>query len=349
MQSAFPFMGDVPMTGPSYRVGVIGATGAVGGVLLRVLKERRFPIGELRLFASPASRGKWLESSFGPLLVEQLVKRRMPELDFAFMAAGAEVAREWGRRLARRGATVIDKSSYFRDRPDARLVVPEVNADELDDHKGIIAVPNCTTIPLVVALAPLHRHFGLRHITAVTFQSVSGSGKRGIAALAREIAHDDAEPSVFPQRIAYNVIPWIGRQIGRRSGEEVKMVAETRRILRLPRLSIRATCVRVPTLVGHGIAVHAEFRSPAPLDAARTILEEAPGITLIDDPAASEFPTPILSQGRDDVLVGRLRRDRGPNCIAFFVVTDNLRKGAATNAVQIAEALLSPARMAATA
>jgi aspartate-semialdehyde dehydrogenase len=340
-QSSFPFMGDVPVLGYRYRVGIVGATGAVGGALLRILRERSFPVGELRLFASASSRGRWIETPYGTLLVEQLAKRRIPELDFAFFAAGPEVARNWALKLAHRGTLVIDKSPYYRDKSYAPLIVPEVNPCALDGHRGLISNPNCTTIPLVVALQPLHERFGLKHVTVVTFQSVSGSGKKGITALGRELADADAEPSTYPQRIAYNVIPWIGSQHGRYTGEEVKMVAETRRIMNLPRLSVRVTCVRVPTLVGHGLAVHAEFRKHIPVDLATEILNSSPGIKVIDVPAERIYPNPLDASGKDDVFVGRIRRDRGPNCLAMFIVADNLRKGAATNAVQIAELLLA--------
>ncbi len=333
-------MGEVPVTIPGCRVGLVGASGAVGGTLLRVLKERLFPVDELRVFASSSSRGKWIESPYGPLLLEQLSKRRIPDLDYVFFAAGSEVARHWARKFVRRGATVIDKSPYFRDKAYAPLVIPEVNPEDIDFQRGIVANPNCTTVPLVMALCPLHKEFELRHVTAVTFQSVSGAGKKGIRALGREIADNDAEASFFSHRIAYNVIPWIGRQVGSQSGEESKMVSETRRILKLPRLSIRTTCVRVPTLIGHGIAIHAEFRKRTPVESAREALSNFPGVTILDDPGEGQYPTPLQAAGSDAVFVGRLRRDRGPNCISMFVVADNLRKGAATNAVQIAELLV---------
>jgi len=339
-QSAFPFMGEVSVVGPRYRVAVLGASGAVGETLLKVMRERSFPVGELRVFASPASRGKWLETPYGPLMIEQLVKRRPPECDFAFLAAGQEVARTWGRRLAYRGATVIDKSSYFRDKSYAPLIVPEVNSDDLEFNRRIISNPNCTTIPLVVALAPLNREFGLRHITAVTMQSVSGAGKRGIVALTNELQDENLAPSTFSQRIAFNVIPWIGGRVGAKSGEEAKMVSETRRILGLPRLSVQATCVRVPTLVSHSIAIHAEFRRRVSIEQARNLLMDAPGVKVIDDPQSQLYPTPLIASGKDQVFVGRIRRDRGPNCLSMFVVSDNLRKGAALNAVQIAETML---------
>jgi len=339
-QSAFRFMGEVPIVGPRYRVGVVGATGAVGGTMLKVLRERAFPIGELRLFASPASRGKWIETPYGPLMVEQLAKKRLPELDFIFMAAGKEAAKAWAWKLARRGAIVIDKSPYFRNRDYAPLLTPEVNADDLDGFRGIVANPNCTTIPLVLALNPLHRKYGLRQVTAVTLQSVSGAGKRGLAALESELLDDEREPSAFPYRIAYNVIPWIGGKSGAQSGEEKKMVDETRRILHLPRLSIKTTCIRVPTRISHAIAVHAEFRRRVPVEEARRLIAEGPGLKLLDSPSGGLYPTPLHATGKDHVFVGRVRRDRGPNCLAMFIASDNLRKGAALNAVQIAETIL---------
>jgi len=340
-QSTFPFMGEVPIHAPGHRVGIVGATGAVGGTLLKVLRERRFPVEDLRVYASVSSRGKMIDSPFGAVMVEQLSKRRIPELDYVFFAAGPEIARNWAWKFVRRGAVVIDKSPYFRSKEYAPLIVPEVNPDAIEKHRGIISNPNCTTVPLVVALSPLHLKYKLRHVTAVTFQSVSGAGKNGIRALGREMEDNDAEPSAFSHRIAYNVIPWIGRPRDQSSGEELKMITETRRILRLPRLSMRTTCVRVPTLIGHGIAVHAEFHNRVQLDEARELLEASPGITLLDNSADAEYPTPLTSAGTDAVYIGRLRRDRGANSLAFFTVADNLRKGAATNAVQIAELLLS--------
>jgi len=339
-QSAFPFMGEVPIVGPRYRIAVIGATGAVGGTLLKVLRERSFPIGELRLFASSASRGRWIETPYGPLMVEQLVKRRPPECEIAFMAAGSEVARAWGRKLAYRGAVVIDKSPYFRTKDYVPLIVPEVNSDDLEFNRRIISNPNCTTIPLVVALAPLNNEFGLKHVTAVTMQSVSGAGKRGVAALTEELQDEDVAPSAFSQRIAFNVIPWIGSRHGARSGEEVKMVAETRKILGLPRLSVQVTCVRVPTLVSHALVVNIEFRKRVSVEQARNLLYDAPGVKVLDDPSTHQYPTPLIASGKDQVFVGRIRRDRGPNCLSMFIVSDNLRKGAALNAVQIAETML---------
>jgi len=338
-QSEFDFMEQIPIRERGYRVGIIGATGLVGRTLLRVLAERRFPVSELQLYGSAGSEGQVAETPFGHVGILTLDPRKPPVLDFAFMAAGDDVARDWGWRLARRGAVVIDKSAYFRDKEYAPLVVPEVNGGELTNHRGIIANPNCITIPLVMALAPLNRAFRLRSVVAVSFQSVSGGGRDGMLALERELEDAGVAPSAYPKRIAYNVIPWIGKSDGAHSGEELKIIRETRRILSLPRLPIRATAVRVPTMIGHAAAVHAEFWKRAPVEKARRLLDAAVGIEVIDDPEAQEFPTPLDAAGRDEVLIGRLRRDRGGRGLALWVVTDNLRKGAATNAVQIAEAI----------
>jgi len=340
-QSSFPFMGDVVEVGRRYSVGVVGSTGAVGSLVVKLLCERNFPVGELRLFASPNSAGKWVETPYGQCQIEALALRKPPILEVVFMAAGAAVAKRWGWRFAHRGALVIDKSSYFRMKNYAPLVVPEVNGERGLRHQGIISNPNCTTIPLVMALAPLHKLFDLELITVTSFQSVSGAGKKGIAALATELTDYEAEPSTFSQRIAYNIIPWIGGRRGRHSGEEMKIIQETRRILELPRLPIQATAVRVPTLVGHGLAVHAEFRRKVDISKAFAAWEAFPGVKVVDDPSEGLYPTPAVAQGRDEVFVGRLRCDRGRHGLGFFVVADNLRKGAATNALQIAEYTLA--------
>lgn len=334
-------MGEVSGTGPGLKVGVVGATGVVGSKLLQVLHERRFPLGELHLYASPKSEGRWIETPFNQLCIEALDTGKVPHLDLVFMAAGRDVARTWGLRFARRGAVVIDKSSYFRNKTYVPLVVPEVNADKLQPNKGVIANPNCTTIPLVMALAPLHEAFTLKTFTAVTFQSVSGSGNDAMVALIEELENTEAEPTAFSHRIAHNVIPWIGKNHNGSSEEEIKMISESRRILGLPRLPIRVTAVRVPIMIGHSIAVHASFRTKVTTGKAREKLNGAPGISLVDDPDADLFPTPLQAAGRDDVLVGRVRRDRFQSGLAFWISADNLRKGAATNAVQIAEELLA--------
>ncbi len=340
-QSLFPFMAEVPKRQFKLKVGIIGATGIVGRTLLKLLKERNFPIDELHAYASRRSEGQWIETLFGTVGVEQLKPQKVPELDFVFIAAERNVAKKWGFRFARRGAIVIDKSSYFRDKPYAPLVVPEVNPKALSRHRGIISSPNCTTIPVVSALMPLHKRFILRRFTAVSFQSVSGSGKEGISALIRESNDPNAKPSAFKHRIAENVIPWIGDPGVGIAGEERKMIAETRKIMELPRLSIRSTAVRVPTLISHAIAIHADFGKKTSVPEAKDILENTPGIIVIDDPKKSEYPTPLIAAERDEVFVGRLRVDKGRMGLALWVAADNLRKGAAANAIQIAETVLN--------
>jgi len=220
------------------------------------------------------------------------------------------------------------------------LIVPEVNLKELLPNRGIIANPNCATIPVVQVLKPLHDKYTLRDFTAVTFQSVSGAGRDGVAALVRETENHEEPPSTFSHRIANNVIPYIGGGDGVTSGEERKMIYETRRILNLPRLPIRVTSVRVPTIVGHAIAIHASFSKSVSVSEVREILSATPGIKVLDDPQNGEYPTPADVEGKDETFVGRIRRDRGQQGLALWVVVDNLRKGAATNAVQIAEAML---------
>lgn len=336
-QSFFGFMGQVPQVGPGLSIGIVGATGIVGKTLMRVLKQRNFPIEELHLYASKESEGNWIETPYGHLYLERLNERKPPHLDLVFMAAGSAVAKSWGWRFARRGAIVIDKSSYFRSKTYAPLVVPEVNPESMINHRGVIANPNCTTIPLVTALYPLHKFAELRSFTAVSFQSVSGAGKEAMIALGEELEDSEKAPSFFPHRIADNVIPWIGTGKNGHSGEELKLISESRKILSLPRFPIRVTAVRVPIFVGHSLAVHATFRRNLTVDLAREALSEAAGVKLIDEPGDNRYPTPLAAAGSDDVYVGRIRRDRGSHGLALWISTDNLRKGAATNAIQIAE------------
>ncbi|NQT33850.1 aspartate-semialdehyde dehydrogenase [bacterium] len=340
-QSRFGFMREVFEIGPGYNIGIVGATGIIGRTLLSVLHRRKFPVGELHIYASPESEGKWIETPYGQMGVEKLNTRKPPHHDLVFLAAGSSVARTWGWRFARRGVVVIDKSAYFRDKSYAPLIVPEVNPDYIDVNTMIIANPNCTTIPLVTVIAPLHREYGLKNLTVVTFQSVSGAGRGGIVALTNELESNDEQPSAFKHRIANNVIPWIGEGYKGSSGEELKMIRETRRILNLPRLPVRVTAVRVPVVVGHSIAVHAQFRRSVTVSEVRKILMESPGVELVDDPEAGKYPMPLDAAGQDDVLVGRIRRDRGRQGLALWISADNLRKGAATNAVQIAEIVVS--------
>lgn len=339
-QSAFNFMIDPVRFDGRYKVGVVGATGAVGGTVLQLLHERKFSISELHLFASQNSEGRWLETPFGQIALQTLKLRKIPQLDFVFMAAGGAISKTWARRFARQGAVVIDKSAYFRDKEYAPLIVPHVNGEEAAGHSGIIANPNCTTIPFVTAMAPLDRLFRLMRVVMVSFQSVSGQGRYGVEALSQELESPHAAPSAFAHRIAHNVIPWIGSKGKSLSGEEHKMIYEARRILNRPRLSIRPTAVRVPTFVGHCIAVHADFESKVNVKKAMQALEDAPGITVMDNPMQDVYPTPLASAGKDTTYVGRIRQDFGKHGLSLWIVADNLRTGAATNAVRIAETVI---------
>lgn len=339
-QSAFGFLRDTEYPVSPVRVGIVGVTGIVGGKLLEILKEESFPIKKLRVFASAKSESTFLDSPFGVLPVEILNPRQVPELDLVFMAAGTAIARSWGWRFARRKTLVIDKSSYFRDKSYAPLVIPEVNESDLDSSQFIYANPNCATITIVHALKPLHDQFELRSFTAATYQSVSGAGLKGVQAYENEISGSSLDSSPFPERIIGNVIPWIGDSDEATSDEEKKVISESRKILSLPRLPIRVTCVRVPVLTGHSVAISADFRRSVDLDKAKELLAKFPGVELIDNPHDSEFPTPLKAMGTNKTFVGRVRLDRGKRGLSLWVSSDNLRKGAAFNAVQIAQKLL---------
>lgn len=327
------------------RVGVVGAAGAVGRQLLQVLEERRFPVAELRLMATSRSAGTHLEFHGETLMVEETDPSRLSGLDLVFMAVGTEASRTLAPEAVRRGAVVIDKSNAFRMDPAVPLVVPEVNPEAARGHRGILASPNCSTIQLVVALQPLRRLGELRRVMVATYQSVSGTGIDAIEELRRQaadaLAGNPVEAVVYPHPIAFNVIPHIDAfdEHGY-SQEEMKLVRETRRILARPDLPVTATAVRVPVFVGHAEVVVAQFDRPVEPEAARRVLATAPGVCVLDEPGAARYPTPLAAAGRDEVFVGRLRQDLAlEDALTFWVVADNLRKGAATNAVQIAELL----------
>jgi aspartate-semialdehyde dehydrogenase len=328
------------------RVAVAGATGLVGRTILQVLEERRFPAGEIVLLASARSAGSRICFRGVEVEVRQLDERSFEACDIAFFSAGAAVSRAFAPLAAQAGALVIDNSSAFRMQPDIPLVVPEVNGDILPSQlePGIIANPNCSTIQMVVALEPLHRAFGLQEVVVSTYQSVSGSGGKGVRALDAEVETGDrSADSPYPHPIAFNVLPHIDAfdEAGW-TGEERKMINETRKIMRLPGLHIVPTTVRVPVRIGHAETVYARFASPAPVSGAREVLSRAPGIVVCDDPARNLYPLPREADGRDEVFVGRLRNDPDdPAALAFWVVADNVRKGAATNAVQIAERVVA--------
>jgi aspartate-semialdehyde dehydrogenase len=322
----------------------VGATGVVGREVLRVLNQRRFPAATVRLFASERSVGRRI----GSQVVEALSEEAFTELDVAIFDTPDDVARRWVPRAAAAGALVIDNSAAFRLDPDVPLVIPEVNAQALAHiPRRIVANPNCTTATIAVPLAPLHREAGLRRLVACSYQSVSGAGQRGVDQLWAEVQHMatthrvPSRPlgSAFAHPIAGNLIPAVGSLRGAHFSEEVKVAAELRKILDAPALAAGVTCVRVPTLVGHGVAVHAEFERPLGAEQARAVLASAPGVQVVDDPAAGAYPTPAAAAGQDPCLVGRIRTDEA-GMLAFFAVADNLRKGAALNAVQIAEHLV---------
>ena len=331
------------------RVAVVGATGAVGGVLLGILAERRFPMAEIRLLASRRSAGRTIAFAGRQIRVEELCEDSFGDIDLVFSAAGGSVARWFAPHAVAAGATVIDKSSAWRYEPEVPLVVPEVNGDELSRHRGIIACPNCSTIQMVMALAPIEKTFPISRIVASTYQAVSGAGAAAVAELAEQISDISngrtPQASVLPRQIAHNVVPEVEtfRIEDGYTSEEWKMAAETRKIMDRPQLRISATCVRVPVARGHSESINLEFDQPVDIDAVRELLANSPGIQVVDAPLDQppRYPTALDADGNDNVWVGRIRRDVSTeNGLCLWVVSDNLRKGAATNSVQIAEQLL---------
>lgn len=327
-------------------VAIAGVTGVVGQEFLRILEERAFPVKRLVALASKRSVGQHVTFAGASIVVEDLEQADFEGVDVAFFSAGGQRSLDHAPRAAAAGALVVDNSSAFRMDPEVPLVVPQVNAARALEHQGIIANPNCSTILLVVALAPLHRRVPVRRVICSTYQAVSGSGAEALDELdAQADAAREGRPleaRVYPQPIHGNVIPFV-QAFGEDAItlEEWKMVNETRRILEAPALGISATCVRVPVRRAHSEAVNVEFTRPVSPDEVRSWLREAPGVRLVDDPAAMAFPTPRDAEGRDDVLVGRIRRD--PSCetaVDLFLAGDQVRKGAALNAVEIAESVL---------
>ncbi len=331
-----------------YNIGVVGATGQVGRQFLRILEEGDrpdLPIASLRLFASERSAGKRIAVRGDELVVERAapVPDLFEGLDFVITAVGDEQAKVYAPAIARAGALDVDKSNAWRMDASVPLVVPEVNPEDARDHRGIIAGPNCSTTQMVVALWPIHRLNPIERVIVDTYQAVSGTGWRAVDEL-REQVGDVASGrtprgSVYPHQIAQNVIPEIGGYKGDgQYSEERKMVDETRKIFHAPDLRVSATCVRVPVMVGHAEAVHVELERPMAPEEAREILSAAPGVVVVDDPQRSAYPMPLESEGRDEVFVGRIRRDPShPRGLAMWIVSDNLRKGAALNAIQVFE------------
>lgn len=330
-----------------FRVAVAGATGAVGTVMIRVLEERGFPVSELRPLASERSVGREVEYLGKPFPVGRLAEDAFEGVDIALFSAGSPRARAFAPHAVEAGAVVIDNSSAFRMDPAVPLVVPEVNAEALEGHAGIVANPNCVAAPLVVALKPIADAVGIERVVVTSFQSVSGTGAAAVDELRSQaagfLAGTEPEPEVYPHPIAFNVLPHIDvfDETGY-TGEEVKVANETRKMLGLPGLPVSATCVRVPVFYGHSESVHVETAEPLDAEAARRLLMAAPGVVVVDEPALNRYPLARDAAGRDEVFVGRIRDDSShPRGLAMWIVSDNLRKGAATNAVQIAEALVT--------
>jgi aspartate-semialdehyde dehydrogenase len=329
-----------------YAVAIVGATGAAGSKTLRILEERKFPVRELRCFASERSVGTTVMFEGEPQTVRRIEPGAFTGVEIAFCSAGSAQSRELAPMIVEAGAVVIDKSSAFRMDPSVPLVVPEINAHAAKSHSGILACPNCTTIVMVLPLKPLHDAGRLRRVIATTYQAVSGAGVNGIEDLRQQTlawARGEAiTPKHFPYPIAFNLIPHIDRfGDNRYTAEEMKLVHETRKILETPDLRIAGTTVRVPVFTSHSIAVNAETEARIGVEQARELFARFPGLRLWDEPAENRYPMPILVEGQDDVFVGRVREDLShPSALNFWVVGDQLRKGAATNAVQIAELLI---------
>ena len=325
------------------KLAIVGATGAVGQETLRLIEARYPQHTNLKLLASKRSAGRKMEVNGKTFTVAETTDDSFNDADLVFISARTEDSRRFGPVAAQAGAMVIDDSSAFRMDPEVPLVVPEVNGDDLDWHNGIVSIPNCSTTPLVMVAHPLRQASPIRRIVADTYQSVSGAGGAAMNELTdqtRTVMHGGpAEPEAQPQQIAFNVIPQIDAFT--ESGytrEERKMIDESRKILHEPEMAVSATCVRVPVFVSHCVAAHLEFEQPVSPGEARELLSQMPGLTVHDDPAASIYPMPVDAAGRDDVFVGRIRQDAShPNGLAMWVVTDNLVKGAALNALQIAE------------
>jgi len=337
------------MTGDGYRVGVLGATGAVGSTILEILAERDFPAAEVVPFASARSAGRELEWNGSTLECRPLSPETIQGLDVVLSSAGGSVSAEWAPQLVEAGAVVVDNTSYWRMYEEVPLVVAGVNPDAAAGHKGIVANPNCTTMVMMMALAPIHRAVGLERLVVSTYQAVSGTGQRAIEELlaqSRAALADEAvpPPQVYPHQIAFNVLPQVEvfKDGDDYTTEERKVMAETRKILGFgDEVAISATCARVPVISGHSESINVRTREDLSPDHCRALLTEAPGVTVVDDPANGKYPMALDAAGRDDVLVGRIRRDPDQErTLNLWLAGDNLRKGAATNAVQVAELLI---------
>lgn len=329
----------------SYHIAVVGATGAVGAELLNVLERRGFPVERLLPLASSRSAGKTVSFRDKKIPAEELSDISFEGIDLAFFSAGGEISRRYAPVARAAGATVIDNSSVFRMEPDVPLVIPEINGGDVRSHSGLIANPNCTTAVTLMALYPLHRVFGVRRIFAASYQAVSGSGARAISELRSQVEaaakKQDPVAQVYPHPIAFNILPHVDSFLP--SGytkEEMKMQNEGQRIMHLPRFRASVTCVRVPVYRAHSVAVSAEFERPVSVAEAHEALAKAPGLELVDEPQKNNYPMPLFTAGKDNCEVGRVRLDCAlENGLSFWVSGDQLLKGAALNAVQIAELL----------
>lgn len=329
-------------------VAVVGATGAVGNEMVKILEERRFPINELKLFASKRSLGERMSFNGEEIAIEELTEDSFTDVQISLFSAGASVSKKFAPIAAKSGCIVVDNSSAFRMEPDVPLVVPEVNPHAIAQYsnKGIIANPNCSTIQMVVALKPIHDVSKIKRIIVATYQAVSGTGKRAIEELSNQTQAifnlKEVVCNVYPHQIAFNCLPHI--DIFLENGytkEEMKMYYETKKIMEDDSIGVTATCVRVPVFYGHSEAVNIELEKRLTANEVRDILSNAPGVKVVDNPDKNEYPLAIYAAGRDEVFIGRIREDTSKeNCVDMWIVSDNIRKGAALNAVQIAEILL---------
>jgi aspartate-semialdehyde dehydrogenase len=327
-------------------IAIVGATGAVGIEMIKVLERRNFPVGELTLLASARSAGKKLTYSGAEINVKELTKESFTGIDIALFSAGGGITKEFAPTAVEAGCVVVDNSSAYRQDPDTPLVVPEINAADVANHNGIIANPNCTTAISLMALYPLHQAFGVTRIIASTYQAVSGSGAQAIKELDQQVAQivggEQPTNEVYPHQIAFNALPHV--DVFLEDGytkEEMKMENEGRKIMHHPGFKASVTCVRIPVYRAHSISITAEFEKPVTVAAARKVLAQAPGLDIIDDPANNEYPLPLTQAEKDNCAVGRIRKDCAlDNGLTFWVAGDQLLKGAALNAVQIAEELI---------
>jgi aspartate-semialdehyde dehydrogenase len=328
-----------------FHVAIVGATGAVGAELIQLLEQREFPLRGLKLLASPNSAGKTLKFKGEEIPVEALSKDSFSSVNIALFSAGAGISREYAQHAVSAGAVVIDNSSAFRMEPDVPLVVPEINAADIQKHRGIIANPNCTTIISLMALYPLHQVFRVKRVIASSYQAVSGAGAKAIHELLLQsrsfFSGEPATSEIFPHTIAFNVLPQVDAFLENGyTKEEVKFVNESRKIMHHPTLRASITCVRVPVFRAHSVAIHAEFKEPISVDRARNVLAKFEGLELVDDPSLKKYPMPLQVAGKNNCQVGRIRADSAlDNGLAFWVCGDQLLKGAALNALQIAETL----------